>query len=370
MEFRCPHTRMRRFDLTKLGYAALIASCLSIMIICRFWDPVWFTQNLPGDHHFDWNMKPLSPSPLNELDKTMQIYIMTKNEWPLIKSNILYHGTIFGFENIYVIDASTDPLVLAFLRVAHEKLGVNVIYSTSNLNTVTEEMNMIMTIEKNSTDFLIKLDTDEIVVHYDPTTNKISTNPAIIRSYLNIVPFDGGKLKIGFQAQAMTFSNCSLNDNTFIVSRRNALFTPTAFKSFFASKTFGSYDLGGHEGALLASANITTSHSTNLSVMHYHYHCFERAIKADEQAVISHNYILGNETLQQKIEKMTSLAGDFPVTCRVNSCHKVFNYLQYLINPEKAKDDYYAKFNQSISEENTEISDKMVELETKYKWVT
>lgn len=358
---------MSRTGVTNLSYFLLIAS-VSIIIICQVWDRLRFTEKYQT-FGFTPSIEPPSPSPLNENDRTMQIYIMTKNEWPLIKSNIFYHGTIFGFRNIYVIDASSDPLVLAFLRAAHEKLGVTVIYSTSNLNTVEEEMNMIMTREKNKTDFLIKLDTDEIVVHYDPTTNKMSTNPKIIRSYLNLLPFDGGKLKIGYQAFAMmTYSNCSVSDNTFIVSRRNGLFAATNFKSFFATKTFGHYDLGGHEGSVLASSNVTTLHKTKLSIMHYHNHCFERAIKAEEQAVISHNYIVANDSLQLKIEKMTNLTVDFPAVCRVNSCHKVYSYLQYLINPEKAKTTYYSNLNQK-SEKNAEISDMMIELENKYKWL-
>jgi hypothetical protein len=174
------------------------------------------------------------------------------------------------------------------------------------MNTVAEEMNMIMHREKDKADFLIKLDTDEILVHYDPTINKMSTNPTNIRSYVNTLPIDGGILKAGFQSHAKVFPNCSFSDNTFVISRISSPFGPYTLKSFFASKTFGTYDLGGHAGALIASSNVTTIQSTNLSIMHYHYHCFERSIKADEQAVLSHNYIFGNETVQEKIEKMTA----------------------------------------------------------------
>ena len=362
---------MRRTDVTKIGYCVLAAS-LFIIIICRLWDRVPFTENSSDDHHSDQSVKRISLSPGNEPHRTMQLYIMTKNEWPLIKSNILYHGTIFGFENVYVIDASTDPLVLAFLRAAHEKLGVNVIYSISNLNTVEAEMNMIMRSEKNKTDFLIKLDTDEIMVHYDQAETKMSINPTIIRNYLNKIPFDGGKLNIGFQAFPMvSHLNCSGSDNTFISAHRHTAFQDlrnTTYKAFFASKTFGYYDLGGHQGSVLASSNVTTVHTTNLGIMHYHYHCFERSIKADEQAVLSHNYILANETLQLKIEKMTNLTVDFPAVCLVSSCHKVYAYLQYLLNPEKAKSKYYANLNQA-TQENFEISKKMIELEAEYKWV-
>lgn len=362
---------MQRSVVTKVGYCLLAASFF-IILISRLWDRVQFTENSYERHHSDQNIKRISPDPVNELDKTMQIYIMTKNEWPIIKSNILYHGTIFGFGNLYVIDASTDPLVLAFLRAAQVKLGVNVIYSISNLNSVEEEMNMIMRNEKNKTDFLIKLDTDEIVVHYDQKETKMSTNPTIIRNYLNMMPFDGGKLNIGYSAFAMVSpSNCSENDNTFITSHRNTEFADlinTTYKAFFASKTFGFYDLGGHKGSVHASCKVTTSHTTNLGIMHYHYHCFERSIKADEQAVLSHNYIFATDTLQLKIEKMTNLTVDFPAQCYVLSCHKVFSYLQYLLNPENAKTNYYANLNK-VTYENPEISNKMIELEAEYKWV-
>lgn len=41
--------------------------------------------------------------------KIFKIVVMTKDEWPLIKSWVLYHARIFGGENLYVLDGSTNP---------------------------------------------------------------------------------------------------------------------------------------------------------------------------------------------------------------------------------------------------------------------
>ena len=34
----------------------------------------------------------------------LKIFMMHKDEWPLIKSWILYHGFNFGFKNLYILD--------------------------------------------------------------------------------------------------------------------------------------------------------------------------------------------------------------------------------------------------------------------------
>ena len=306
-------------------------------------------------------------------DRTMQVYIMTKNEWPLIKSTVLYHGTVFGFGNLYVIDASTDPVVLSFLDTANKQLGVNVIYSKSDLNTVNTEINMLINREKRYADFLIKVDTDEIIVHYDKTTNKISTDPTIIRDYLKQLPYDGARLKIGYQCFATVFPNCSDSDNTFITARHTSPMGPTTFKTFFASVSFGEIDLGGHIGEVYAPFNNSVLHYTDLSIVHYHYQCFDRIMRVTERAVLSHQYILPTDTLQQKIDKLHNLTWDFPTNCRQASCHKAYDYWLYLTDPIGKKNAYYASKetleDPHLTQLHTEVSDKMIELENKYAWV-
>jgi hypothetical protein len=39
----------------------------------------------------------------------MSLVIMVKNEWPILRKNILYHGHLLGFKNLYILDGSTDP---------------------------------------------------------------------------------------------------------------------------------------------------------------------------------------------------------------------------------------------------------------------
>lgn len=47
----------------------------------------------------------------------------------MLKSWLLYHGQLLGFENLYVIDASTNPKCFSFLRYARDVLGANILFN-------------------------------------------------------------------------------------------------------------------------------------------------------------------------------------------------------------------------------------------------
>ena len=51
---------------------------------------------------------------MSTIDKILKIVLMTKNEKYLLKHWIEYHGEIFGYENICIIDDSDDIEVLKY----------------------------------------------------------------------------------------------------------------------------------------------------------------------------------------------------------------------------------------------------------------
>ena len=41
---------------------------------------------------------------------------MTKNEAPILESSIIYHGELYGYNNIYIIDGSTEQDAITILK--------------------------------------------------------------------------------------------------------------------------------------------------------------------------------------------------------------------------------------------------------------
>lgn len=74
-----------------------------------------------------------------------------------------YHGEVFGFQNLYIIDSSTNPLCISFLKHTRDILGANVIFSNANLNELENIMTKIGSILGGSADFVVKVDTDEFL---------------------------------------------------------------------------------------------------------------------------------------------------------------------------------------------------------------
>jgi hypothetical protein len=157
--------------------------------------------------------------------KVMKIVLMTRNEFPMIKSWVFYHGTIFGFNNLFIIDGSNDPDAISFLDHC-VKLGVNVRRSNNDLNGLSREINEVFDSQKEKSDFLIKMDTDEFLVLFDPATKKISNSKADIINYLDKVVYDGSMYKIGFTGGSF------LSEET---SRRRTRWRKTSFSPLLIS---------------------------------------------------------------------------------------------------------------------------------------
>lgn len=148
----------------------------------------------------------------------VKLIMMTMDEWPLLKSwvlvslrcalccdlmlqfsvlrqchNILmltfcdsfcsqYHGHLLGFENLYILDSSTDTGCISFLRYARDSLGVNVLFTDANLNQLESIMTKIGKDIGGSSDLILKLDTDKFLAIHDNSTNTLTTS---ISDYLS-----------------------------------------------------------------------------------------------------------------------------------------------------------------------------------------
>lgn len=285
------------------------------------------------------------------------------NEWPLQKSWVLYHGELLGFENLYVLDSSTDARCLSFLRYARDILGTNVIFSDANLNEMTAIMTDVAKNIAGSSDLIIKMDTDEFLVVYDNSTNSLTTSiPSLLSGFVE----DGkhslrltGHSRVGYiQSSIPSEDVCKENvystpdkfplaDFSFIGTGNSA-----RFKAVFDSRQpFGGdrvINLGGH------AVGVEKEIWTSFGIIHYHSRCLEIEVEICKRVLERHNYIKAVDDSKQILKKLIkmlkcpSTPEDFCDTCTFGkyktafaSSHKALFYSKWLSCPERLKKGYY-----------------------------
>jgi hypothetical protein len=259
------------------------------------------------------------------MDKIVKIVLMTKNEIHLIKPWIQYHGEIFGYENLHIIDDSDDVDVLNYYKSINH-LPINFYFNENqNLNNVIDNINNIMTSEKNNCDFIIKLDTDEFIGIYNNKTDNVSIYKEIIRNSFNNLTINGYKYKCSYTLNTLPLD--SRNNPLEYIYFSKPCFTD--FKTFFYSKTYLHCDLGSHVGCVISPYEKDNIHNeTNICIIHYHNQSVNQYINNSKKCIISHNYISINDDLTTQINKLTILS-----KLSINSIHRVQIYLQHLTDP-------------------------------------
>lgn len=291
-------------------------------------------------------------------EKVLKIVLMHRNEFPLVQFWIRYHGKLFGFENLYIIDGSDDEDTITYLKHARDSLGVNIIFSTANLNGVETTINLMMTNLAGASDLLIKLDTDEFLGLCNSGSPGCTMDPARVNTYLNSDEFvlDGHKMKVGFVSGSVP--NKTLCDAPGEFSYRDLHWQPatsTTFKSFFDSRTFKHVDLGSHGGQIW-EPKLSGDIPTKLAIFHMHFLCLKNLIYNDKQACERHAYLNPKHsdaeqlkavvqllTKKGQIEKAEDLCevGREMKNCFGNSCHKVWSRAIALQCPEMFEDTFY-----------------------------
>ena len=270
-------------------------------------------------------------------DRVLKIVVMTKDDWPLSRAWALYHGFVFGVHNLYIIDGSTDPRQKMFLTYL-KALGFNVLFSQAGLDKLETVITRLMHALRKSCDFLMKLDTDEFLALYNPSTRDVYTSHTLIQAHLNALPYNGSMYKVGFYADSIPrVDDCNPEED--ITSTTTQFTCPSAsqHKSFFPSTTFKHMDLGSHGGVVsVTGPGKNIFHSSNLVILHYHNRCFLSVMRSCETVVISHGYIYQNDSTAKRIEKLEAKGAS-----GYNSFHKAVYYLHYLRDPAATEKAYY-----------------------------
>jgi len=116
----------------------------------------------------------------------VKIFTMVKDELDIVIDWVIYHGHIFGFSNLYIIDNYSSDGTYEALKKMKEEFKINVIqlpdYKKKGLYMTFFMRNIC------NNELAFPIDIDEFIVCYNKNTNKISCNKETFFMELSHLP--------------------------------------------------------------------------------------------------------------------------------------------------------------------------------------
>ena len=236
---------------------------------------------------------------------------MVKDEVDVVEDWIIYHASMFGYDNIYVIDNYSSDGTYELLQKFVP--GIN-LYREQDYKKKGDFMtNLINKYAKNMLAF--PMDIDEFIVYFD--NNNISVEKDLIKSYLNQLP-KARVYKANYIYSLITnengYNRATVESNEGVYHSLNNL-----AKSFVDTKYFkGTFDHGNH-------LNCNDYHLTKICLIHFH----ARNLEQMKKKILNNIIGLGYENNINYLQNLVNINKD----CAGN--HHVKNQMEILENTYK-----------------------------------
>jgi hypothetical protein len=247
----------------------------------------------------------------------VKVFTMVKDEVDIIDDWVIYHGSMFGFPNIFVIDNfSTDGTYEKLLEF--KKIGVNV-FREPDYRLKGEYMTRLINTHCHNNDIAYPIDIDEFIVYYDRSSKNVWIDKSVITNYINQLPQNVPLFKTNYIQALPTndngFSRATVECNTGIYDDRG----PVA-KTFIRKRLFhNSVDHGNH-------IQSNDYYLTDLCLVHFHYRNIDQMKKKIYNNVHGFGYPVNDSAgLKNLLENNPCLSG----------FHHVKNQIEVLENQFK-----------------------------------
>jgi len=253
---------------------------------------------------------------------------------------------------LYIIDSSTNTHCISFLRYARDVLGANVLFSDTNLNEVEALLTEIGRKISGSSDFILKVDTDEFLTVYSDNDDHTTVSEYLsgfaqnANHPLRLLPGDArvGTVQPGKPNKSVCEEDIHSTPDKFMLGAVVDLYY---FKSVFDSRqNIKTINLGGHYFVDKEQAATTRFH-----IVHYHARCIEIEIENTKRVLERHDFISpsdSDEEAKAKLAKMfrcstEDMCNTCPFKGNFASVHKVIIYLKYLDCEEQFENEFYGQ---------------------------
>jgi len=241
---------------------------------------------------------------------------MVKDEVDVVEDWILYHGTLFGFTNLYVIDNFSADGTFELLINLKNQYNINVT-RVENYKKKGDYMTELLRNFGNG-GIVFPIDIDEFIVYYNKQSNTISCDKNIIIDHissLQLLPF-----------YKMNYIN-------------SKIFNPVGYKRATTETEFGKYsDYGGqaktffHSGlfkGIIDHGNHYTSQNyflSNLCLIHFH----ERNLEQIKKKVYNNVKGLGYnpfdlQSLKYLIQRNNNIMGNHHINKQIKILENTFS---------------------------------------------
>lgn len=242
---------------------------------------------------------------------TIKLFTMVKDEVDIIREWIIFHGELFGYENIYIIDNYSSDGTYEIIEEYKDKIHI---FREKNYLQKGILMKKLIDIFCDTNDIAFPIDIDEFIVYYD--NDKVFVDKKIINDYINNLP-DMYVYKANYISSVISDNTDYGYDNAILQCKYGFYdnYGENA-KTFFKLKNYnGDIDHGNH----IQTKNY---HLTKICLVHYHLRNLNQIKKKIYNNVIGLGYPNDLNKLKKIIQNNNNCAGN----------HHVNNYICILEN--------------------------------------
>jgi hypothetical protein len=252
-----------------------------------------------------------------------------------------------------------------------------VLFSTANLNQLAGLLSQIGNIIGPSSDFIIKVDTDEFLQVYNEKERALSTS--LVHDYLkgfatnvtHVLRQAGGNFIVGYvQGSVPSRKVCTHSVASSITTfPLNKIRDAGMYKAVYNSNRLfeNRISLGGH-----AFGGPKFGMHSDLSFLHFHSRCFQHEVENSKKALVSHEYISATDDNEKALTKcrrrmnVTDFCDGRNLQHYGASSHKVLFYAKYLQCPNATEEKFYPGQDPTKETQNNEFRDFLQMTEGKH----
>lgn len=218
--------------------------------------------------------------------KSIKLCTMVKDERDIVEDWLRYHGYIFGFRNLYVIDNFSTDGTFEILQKYQKKYNIS-LFRKKDYSLKGKYMDELVSKFKNKIDIVYPLDIDEFIILFNRESNKI--NISNIRLYLNSLSTNYSVYKTNYIGSTISCNNNFGYHNACRECKYGIyLDYGSMAKSFINLKKWnGSIDHGNH----IPDKNYLL---TDLCLVHFHCRNLKQVKKKTLNNVLGFGYDTNN----------------------------------------------------------------------------
>ena len=243
-----------------------------------------------------------------------KLFTIVKDEVDVIEDWIIYHGCMFGWNNIFVIDNFSSDGTWEKINEFKDLISI---FREPDYSKKGDYMRHLINVHCHEGEIAFPIDIDEFVVYYDRPNNIVYSDRELINNYINNLPpctlYKANYIQASIsKPEGYEKATNEINHGIYIDMGNLA-------KTFFNTSYYkGHIDHGNH-------INSADHHLTNICLVHYHYRNIEQMKKKILNNVQGLGYQNNLDFLKNTINTNPNCNGNHHVRHQINVLENTFS---------------------------------------------